>query len=188
MVFFGLALTPMGYKGSILPQNSSAAYAHDPANQATISDSRVNSVFFDHAGTMWLATQNGLDQFDPKSGQAIPYYERDGFSGNVVACIRQDDQGTLWMSTNKGISSFDQRSRTFKNYFTSDGLPGPDLTGWPACFKSGDGEMFFGGFSGGVAFYPNRIKETTWTPPVVLTDLRVLGHGVKLGKDSPLKK
>ncbi len=163
-------------------------HARDPANRATISDSRVNSVFFDHAGTMWLATQNGLDQFNPKSGLAIPYYERDGLSGNVVACIRQDDRGTLWMSTNKGISSFDQRSRRFKNYFTSDGLPGPDLTGWPACFKSGDGEMFFGGFSGGVAFYPDRIKETTWTPPVVLTDLHVLARDIKLGKDSPLKQ
>jgi signal transduction histidine kinase len=164
------------------------AYTHDPANQATISDSRINSVFIDHAGTMWLATQNGLDQFDPKSGLAIPYYERDGLSGNVVACIREDDQGKLWMSTNKGISSFDQRSRSFRNYFTSDGLPGPDLTGWPACFKSGDGEMFFGGFSGGVALYPNRIRETTWAPPVVLTDLRVLGRSVKLGPKSPLKR
>ena len=165
-----------------------AAYTHDPANPATMSDVRVNSVFFDHAGTMWLATQNGLDQFDPKSGLAIPYYERDGLSGNVVACIREDDQGKLWMSTNKGISSFDQRSRSFRNYFTADGLPGPDLTGWPACFKSGDGEMFFGGFSGGVALYPNRIRETTWAPPVVLTDLRVLGRSVKLGPNSPLKR
>jgi ligand-binding sensor domain-containing protein len=164
------------------------AYRHDPANQATISDSRVNSVFFDHAGTMWLATQNGLDQFNPKGGLVIPYYERDGLSGNVVACIREDDRGTLWMSTNKGISSFDQRSRTFRNYFTSDGLPGPDLTAWPTCFKSGDGEMFFGGFSGGVAFYPNRIRETTWTPPVVLTDLRVSGRSVKREPELPLKR
>jgi ligand-binding sensor domain-containing protein/signal transduction histidine kinase len=166
-----------------------SVYAHDSANQATVSDSRVNSVFVDHAGAMWLATQNGLDKFDPVSGIANSYYERDGLSGNVVACIREDGQGKLWMSTNKGISSFDPQSRSFRNYSTSDGLPGPDLTGWPACFKSADGEMFFGGFSGGVAFYPNQIKETAWTPPVVLTDLRVSGHGVGVGREeSPLKK
>ena len=168
--------------------NQFGVYTHDPANRATISDSRVNSVFIDHAGTTWLATQNGLDKFDPKTGLAIPYYEKDGLSGNVVACIREDDQGNLWMSTNKGISSFDQRSRSFRNYSTSDGLPGPDLTGWPACSRSPDGEMFFGGFSGGVAFYPSRIRETTWTPPVVLTDVRVLGHGIKVGQEPPLKK
>jgi ligand-binding sensor domain-containing protein/signal transduction histidine kinase len=163
-------------------------FAHDVANQATVSDSRVNSVFIDHAGSMWLATQNGLDKLDPASGVAHPFYERDGLSGNVVACIREDEQGKLWMSTNKGISSFDPRNRSFRNYFTSDGLPGPDLTAWPACSRSPDGEMFFGGFSGGVAFYPNQITETTWTPPVVLTDLRVLGHGVGVGQKSPLKK
>jgi ligand-binding sensor domain-containing protein/signal transduction histidine kinase len=165
-----------------------SAYTHDSANHTTVSDSRVNSVFIDHAGAMWLATQNGLDKFDPASGIAHPFYERDGLSGNVVACIREDGQGRLWMSTNKGISSFDPRSRSFSNYFTSDGLPGPDLTGWPTCFKSADGEMFFGGFSGGVAFYPNQIRETAWTPPVVLTDLRVLGHGVGVGRASPLKR
>jgi ligand-binding sensor domain-containing protein/signal transduction histidine kinase len=165
-----------------------SVYAHDSANLSTVSDSRVNSVFIDHAGAMWLATQNGLDRFDPASGVANPYYERDGLSGNVVACIREDGQGKLWMSTNKGISNFDPQSRSFRNYFTSDGLPGPDLTGWPACFKSPDGEMFFGGFSGGVAFYPNRIRETTWTPPVVLTDLRVSGQDVRVGQESPLKK
>jgi ligand-binding sensor domain-containing protein/signal transduction histidine kinase len=168
--------------------NQFGVYTHDPANRTTISDSRVNSVFIDHAGTTWLATQNGLDKFDPQNGLAIPYYEKDGLSGNVVACIREDDQGKLWMSTNKGISSFDQRSRSFRNYSTSDGLPGPDLTGWPACSRSPDGEMFFGGFSGGVAFYPSRIRETTWTPPVVLTEVRVLGHGIKVGQESPLKK
>ncbi len=168
--------------------NQFSLYAHDVANQATVSDSRVNSVFVDHAGGMWLATQNGLDKFDPASGVAQPFYERDGLSGNVVACIREDGEGKLWMSTNKGISSFDPRSRSFRNYFTADGLPGPDLTAWPTCFKSPDGEMFFGGFSGGVAFYPNQITETTWTPPVVLTDLRVLGHGVGVGQKSPLKK
>ncbi len=168
--------------------NQFSLYAHDVANQSTVSDSRVNSVFIDHAGGMWLATQNGLDKFDPASGVAQPFYERDGLSGNVVACIREDGEGKLWMSTNKGISSFDPRSRSFRNYFTSDGLPGPDLTAWPTCFKSPDGEMFFGGFSGGVAFHPNQITETTWTPPVVLTDLRVLGHGVGVGQKSPLKK
>jgi ligand-binding sensor domain-containing protein/signal transduction histidine kinase len=168
--------------------NQFRLYAHDVANQATVSDSRVNSVFIDHAGGMWLATQNGLDKFDPASGIAHPYYERDGLSGNVVACIREDAQGKLWMSTNKGISSFDPRSRSFQSYFTSDGLPGPDLTGWPACHKSLDGQMFFGGFSGGVSFYPNQITETNWTPPVVLTDLRVLGRGVGVGQKSPLKK
>jgi ligand-binding sensor domain-containing protein/signal transduction histidine kinase len=168
--------------------NQFSLYAHDVANQATVSDSRVNSVFIDHAGGMWLATQNGLDKFDPATGIAHAYYERDGLSGNVVACIREDAEGKLWMSTNKGISSFDPRSRSFQSYFTSDGLPGPDLTGWPACHKSPDGQMFFGGFSGGVSFYPNQITETSWTPPVVLTDLRVLGRGVGVGQKSPLKK
>ncbi|WP_236657209.1 sensor histidine kinase [Acidisarcina polymorpha] len=163
-------------------------YMNDPANHTSVSDSRVNSVFVDHLGTMWLATQNGVNKFDPGSGAAEAYYERDGLSGNVVSCIREDGQGKLWMSTNKGISSFDQQSRMFRNYFTADGLPGPDLTGWAACYKSPDGEMYFGGFSGGVAFHPELITETAWAPPVVFTDVRVLGHDITVGPGSPLRQ
>jgi len=135
-------------------------YEHDPDDPRSLSDNRVNSVHFDRAGNMWIGTQNGLDEFDPNTRTFKTYYEQDGLAGNVVSCVLEDTSGLLWMGTNNGLSSFDPQSRQFRSFSVADGIPGPDLTGWGACFISPSGEMFFGGFSGATAFYPGRIGKT----------------------------
>ena len=165
-----------------------ALYKHNASDPMSLSNNRINSVHFDHSGTMWVGTQEGLDKFDSRTGKFKTYYEQDGLSGNDVSCILEDERGHLWMSTNNGLSVFDPSKQTFKNYSTADGLPGADLTGWGACFKSASGEMFFGGFSGGVAFHPDKVVDSPYVPPVVLTDFRLFDRPVTVGADSPLRR
>lgn len=164
------------------------AYRQDVDDPTSLSNNRVNSVYFDHSGTMWVGTQDGLDKFDPKTGRFKSYYEQDGLSGNVVSCILEDERGNLWMSTNNGLSVFDRSDQTFKHYSVPDGLPGADLTGWGACYKSPSGEMFFGGFSGGVAAHPNSVVDSPYVPRIVLTDFRLFDHPMRVAADSPLSK
>ena len=163
-------------------------YEHDPDDPRSLSDNRVNSVHFDRSGNMWVGTQNGLDQFDPRTGILKAYYQQDGLAGDVVSCILEDKRGLLWMSTNKGLSSFDPQSHSFQNFSPADGLPGPDLTGWGACYQSPSGEMFFGRFSGATAFYPSRIVNNSFVPRTVLTEFRLSGNPVPIGLESPLKR
>ena len=163
-------------------------YTHDVNDATSLSNDRVNSVYFDHTGTMWVGTQDGLDKFDSKTRRFESYHEQDGLAGNVVSCILEDRHGKLWMSTNNGLSVFDPAKDTFKNYSAADGLPGADLTGYGACFKSPRGEMFFGGFSGGVAFHPDKVSDSAYVPTVVLTDFRLFDRPVPVGPDSPLSK
>jgi signal transduction histidine kinase/ligand-binding sensor domain-containing protein len=163
-------------------------YKHNANDPTSLSNNRVNSVHFDHSGTIWVGTQNGLGKFDPRTGRFKTHYEQDGLSGNVVSCILEDERGNLWMSTNNGLSVFDPSKQTFKNYSAADGLPGADLTGWGPCFKSSSGEMFFGGYSGGLAFHPEKVVDSPYVPPVVLTDFRLFGRPVTVGAVSPLSK
>ena len=95
-----------------------------------------------------------------------------------MSCILEDGRGHLWMSTNNGLSVFDPGKETFKSYSAADGLPGADLSGWGACSESPSGEMFFGGFSGGVAFHPDKVVDNPYVPPVVLTDFRIFDRPV----------
>ncbi|MCU1235764.1 MAG: Two component sensor histidine kinase [Candidatus Solibacter sp.] len=162
-------------------------YQHDMNRPGTLSDNRVNSVYFDASGTMWLGTQNGLNKFDRKKGTFTVYTRRDGLPGNAVGCVLEDAHGDLWMSTNNGVARFNPQSGTFKSYSTPDGLSGPDLTGWGACFKSPSGEMFFGGFSGATAFFPDAV-DTKYTPPIVLTNFQLSGNPIEIGGHSPLQK
>ncbi len=166
----------------------STVYKSNSDDPHSLSNNRVISSYVDRSGRIWAGTQNGLDQLDLRTGKFTVYYERDGLAGNVVSCILEDERGDLWMSTNNGVSRFDPLRKTFKNYTVIDGLPGPDLTGWGACYKSPTGEMFFGGFSGATAFHPDKVVDSSYVPPITLTDFRLFGTRVEVGAGSPLDK
>ena len=163
-------------------------YAHRTGDPTSLSDNTVTSVFVDHSGTLWVSTQNGLNKFDRASGTFSHYSVNDGLPTNSVSCILEDQFGRLWMSTNRGISRFDPVAKRFANYSTVDGLPGNDFTGWDACFKSSSGEMFFGGFSGAVSFFPERVINSQYPLPLVLTDFQLAGKSMSAGSHSPLNK
>jgi len=162
-------------------------YRSNPGGLRELGDDLVPTVHVSASDEVWVGTQNGLNRLDPDSGTFTAYNEKDGLSGNAVSCILEDNQGALWMSTNRGLSRFDPRNKAFSNYSVADGLPGNDLTGWASCFKSPGGEMFFGGFSGGVAFYPDRLDRDSYAPPVALTEFRLSGIPVEVGDRSLLK-
>jgi signal transduction histidine kinase/ligand-binding sensor domain-containing protein len=168
--------------------NHFTTYKHDPDDPQSLADNRVNSVYPTRSGEIWVGTQNGLDKLDEKTGKFQAYYTKDGLSGNVVSCILEDERGQLWMGTNNGVSTLDPKSLKFTTYSAADGLPGQDLTGWSSCYKSSDGEMFFGGFGGAVAFYPGRVQDAPYVPVSVLTDFRLSGIEVPIGNNSPLDR
>jgi streptogramin lyase len=153
-------------------------YAHKLGDPKSLSSDLVTSVYVDHSGTIWVSTQNGLNKLS-ENGTFTNYFVKDGLPSNNVSCILEDQSGMLWMSTNRGLSRFDPIAKKFTNYSTVDGLPGNDLTGWDACFKSPSGEMFFGGFSGGVAFFPDKVQDKSSPPLLVMTDFRLAGKSVR---------
>jgi ligand-binding sensor domain-containing protein/signal transduction histidine kinase len=163
-------------------------YRSDPHRADGLRDNTVPVVHVSTTGIIWVGTQDGLNSLDPKTGRFTAYDVHDGLPANTVSCILEDDHGSLWLSTTRGLSRFDPVSRTFSNYSVIDGLPGNDLSGWSTCFKSARGELFFAGFAGAVAFYPDALNEDTSSPPVVLTDFQVSGASVLIGPHQPLQR
>ena len=147
-------------------------YKSDPDSPGSLRDDMVPTVHIDRSGAIWVGTQGGLDQLDPKTGTFKAYNERENLPSSTVTCVLEDKRGNLWMSSNQGLSKFDPKNGTFKRYTVADGLPGNDLTGWGTGFVSASGEMFFAGFAGAIAFDPDRLVDSSYVPPVVLTDFR----------------
>jgi signal transduction histidine kinase/ligand-binding sensor domain-containing protein len=161
-------------------------YKSEPRDKSTLPDNSVAAVVVSRTGVVWAGTESGLAQLDRATGTFTSYDALDGLAGNAVACILEDRSGMLWISTNQGLSRFDPSTRKFINYSGQDGLPGNDLSGWNTCHKGPRGEMFFGGFPGAVAFFPDRLKERTGAPAVVLTDFKLSGKSVSISPDSLL--
>jgi ligand-binding sensor domain-containing protein len=97
-------------------------YQYDPKVPGSLSNNRVNDLCIDHSGTLWVATQNGLDRFDRNSGKFTILNERDGLPNNDVEAILEDKAGNLWLATGNGLSKSIPIIKRFKNYYVDDGL------------------------------------------------------------------
>jgi signal transduction histidine kinase/ligand-binding sensor domain-containing protein len=163
-------------------------YKHNPQVSGSLSNNQVHALCVDHAGTLWVGTQNGLDRFDRTTGKFTTFGERDGLPNNAVQGILEDSAGNLWLSTSNGLSRFDPRARTFRNYFSEDGLADNEFNDFSVYYKSPSGEMFFGGVNGVTAFYPERVVDRPYVPPVVLTGFSLRNEPVAPGPGSLLAK
>ena len=155
-------------------------YKASPADPNSLRDNMTTSVHIGGSGSIWVGTQNGLNELDSATGRVTAYDRRDGLPGNTISCILEDERGNIWMSTNKGLSRFNPVDHVFLNYSELDGLPGNDLTGWSACHEGAGGELFFGGFSGGVAFFPANLLHSEIAPKLALTDFQLSGLSVPI--------
>ena len=157
------------------------------AGVATVTNPYVSAVYIDGAGTLWAGTLNGLDRLDRSTGRTTRYAEENGLASGRISCILEDANGDLWLSTNKGISKLDPKTGTAQNFSVADGLPG-DLTGYNACWKDTNGEMFFGGFAGATRFRREDVSNDSYVPPVALTAFDLFGAPVSVASGSPLKR
>lgn len=163
-------------------------YRQDPGTAGSLISNQANALYIDHSGTLWVGTLDGLARFDPVTHTFRTYREQDGLPNNYVNGILEDESGNLWLSTNNGLSRFNPGTNTFTNYSVADGLPGNEFYGANAGFKSSTGEMFFCSLTGLTTFFPQKVVDNLYMPPVMLTDFQLFSRPVAIGGDSPLKQ
>src|SRR5262249_42205454 len=132
----------------------------------------------------------GLNCLNRQTNVFTIYGMKDGLPHEKIVGILEDDKKNLWISTGKGLSKFSLITKAFKNFGVSDGLQSDEFK--QACYKSHSGLMYFGGNNGFNEFFPRNIKESSFDPPLVLTDFRIFNKSVQVAKDqldpSPLKQ
>jgi len=158
-----------------------------PGDAGALSHDHVYSVYADQSGTVWAATFGGLDKFNPAEGNFTHYGTGNGLPTNTALGVLEDEGGYLWISTPDGLARFDPRTATSVNYHTADGLPTDMFNTLVVAVKARSGEMFFGSYTGLIAFSPKQVIDHRFVPPVVLTTFRLFGEPVPLRK-GPLKR
>jgi signal transduction histidine kinase/ligand-binding sensor domain-containing protein len=155
-------------------------YLNDPDDPQSLSNNAIFCIHEDRSGVLWIGTWGGgLNRLDRRAGSAARgafahYRVKDGLPNDSVYGILEEggppdgQAGRLWLSTNNGLSRFDPQTETFRNYGVRDGLQSVEFN-LGAHHQSSSGEMFFGGIMGLNAFYPDRITDNPYVPPVVPT-------------------
>ena len=82
------------------------------------SSSLISDLCQDSQGSLWIATDYGLNRFDGYRFQTFLHSESDpnSIAVNVVVSLFTDREGRLWVGTNHGLSRFDSDTETFVNY------------------------------------------------------------------------
>ncbi len=164
----------------------------NPLNPEGLSHPTVKCIYPDPdepERVLWIGTGGGgLNRFDLETGVFSHFNTKNGLPDNVIYGILGDEAGNLWLSTNQGLSRFHPPSGVFKNYTVKNGLQDNEFNS-AAYFKSGGGELFFGGINGFNAFRPEAIKDHYVLPGVVITGFKLANKTVDFkAPDSPLRK
>ena len=88
------------------------------------SSSLISDLSQDGVGSVWIATDYGLNRFDGYRFQTFLHDDADSTSllTNVVVTLFCDRDKRLWVGTNKGLDRFDNSRGMFHHYPFPDGV------------------------------------------------------------------
>ena len=140
----------------------------------------VNGLFEDSHQNIWCCTEEGLSEYNSRTGNVTNYTVENGLPANQVFRMQEDDQGYLWLSTSKGLARFDPANKQFNVYRTANGLPTEQFN-YNSSFKDSDGTLYFGTVKGMVSFKPQKFAANNYIPPVYITGLQINNKDVAIG-------
>jgi len=155
-------------------------YQHNPDDPKSISSNVSGNLLLTSANELFISTLGGgLNKFNRKTNTFERYSTKNGlFPSDNLEGLLEDEQGNLWIaSSSEEVIKFDPNTLKYKGYGSGDGIE----IGAPwfvSNHKTHDGQMWFGGPKGVTAFYPDKIKNNTFRPPVYITSLTQGGEPI----------
>ena len=147
-------------------------YKNIENDDSSISNNSIRYINEDLYGNILVGTSHGINILNLSTDKFNHYTEKDGLINNTIYGILVDKNNGIWMSTNAGISKLSTEDATFKNFTITDGLQSNEFNG-RACFKSKDGNMYFGGINGFNVFNSQDIELSTFEPKVIFDNFEI---------------
>ncbi|WP_029280205.1 two-component regulator propeller domain-containing protein [Pedobacter borealis] len=147
----------------------------------------VNSITNDSRGWIWIGTREGISIYNPASRKFTNLSEEVGLPENTVLSLIEDEDHNIWYSSLKGLYKISVIAQgkiykfRYSKYNKSDGLQNTQFN-INAVLKTKAGELIFGGPNGFNIFRAEQIKNSQFPSALVMTDLEVFYHKVKVGE------
>ena len=108
----------------ILPFCRALAQTGTFISSSRFSSGLINCICQDREGSIWIATDYGLNRFDGYHFQTFLHDEADTTTvcDNGTFTLITDRDGHLWVGTTHGLDRFDHAKETFVHYPFPDGL------------------------------------------------------------------
>jgi diguanylate cyclase (GGDEF)-like protein len=93
---------------------------HTGPAATSLSNDSIYVLHEDRAGHVWVGTDNGLNRFNPETGEFAHYLVSKSAAPEVrpvqIRTLLQDHNGLLWIGTQTGLIRFDAATESTKHY------------------------------------------------------------------------
>lgn len=151
----------------------------------SIASNTVITVFEDSHRQIWAGTPGGPCRLNVSTGIFECFSRKEGFASDNIYGFLEDHKGNVWISTPLGISRFNPDSETIKTFYSNSDFQGSQFN-YGSCHKDRDGMLYFGTMNGYVCINPKEVKDTTFFPPLYVTELQLQDKLIKPGDKSKI--
>jgi len=167
----------------IQPSGQITSYFYD--KESTIGYS-MTAVFEDSKKRLWVGTEgDGFFRYVNNKFEAVNLKIDNTNSVIGIRSIIEDNKGDFWISTvNQGIIHYNPNNNSIiENYTQKEGLVSDHYNN-NSSLQLGKNNFFFGGPSGAVYFNTNKLVKNTYSPQVILIDLKVKNKSIAVNDES----
>lgn len=164
-------------------------YENEPDNITSLTSNIVNAIYEDSEHNLWFATEGGglcqLDRAAKKGFRRIT--TRDGLPSNFIFKVLEDNNKTLWITTSKGLVNMNVKKGITRVYTKANGLLN-DQFNYNSGYKDPEGKLYFGSVQGMITFKPDAFYQSTFVPPIFITDFQIPNKPLGLARDTGIIK
>ncbi len=134
-------------------------FEHDPADQHSISDNTIRTIYEDSRGNLWLGTNTGgLNRLDRATWRFEHFRhgsgDRRSISHDSINAILEDDSGSLWVGTQVGLNRYDYETGTFQRFRSDPDNPRSLSNDYIySLYQDGAGRLWIGTIGGGLNLF-----------------------------------
>ncbi|MBS1530574.1 MAG: hypothetical protein JSU01_09720 [Bacteroidetes bacterium] len=162
-------------------RNGKCTVTHDPS--PLIAGLSLLDAYADDDGIFWLATNGeGLYRWDRKANTFQQFNIAGGFPSDVLYRIEPDEYNNLWISSDYGLVRFNKKTYAVNTYTTADGITNNEFNRTSSS-RAKDGQLYFGGLDGIIAFNP---KDFTADARSLNVPLRIIAFNQFIGSENKL--
>lgn len=171
----------------ITPTGKVSNYKNRHNDAGSIPGNNINNMFLDSQGKIWVGTEGeGLAVFNPKTGKVEKKYsETSGFPSNIIYATQEDNDGNIWVTTGGGLVKIDRKTDNLQNFRHFENLLKIHYTHNSALRASANGNLYFGGSGGFIAFNPEEISINAEKPKMSISGYSIDGNAKYLTRDNP---
>lgn len=140
----------------------------------------------DNLGRLWISTEDGLFRITNLSQVKI-FDRKHGLPSNTVYATLIDSLDNIWATTSNGLVKISPNGQQISNFNKADGLLNNQFN-YQSAYKDTDGYFYFGSLKGLIRFNPYASVESTFSPPLYLTEFHIFNQEIAVDSiHSPLK-